>query len=102
MGKESLGPTGRLDAVRPVKVNNLIDVKQLQDVFSKECIGECSCCQHQQIAMNGDIGCSLINDASRVEAVSKADYDDLYRKYCSLAEILNDKLPRILKMLDEL
>lgn len=42
----------------------------------------------------------IIDKLPTADVISKEHYDDLYSKYCDLAKILNDKLPPIVKMVN--
>lgn len=81
---------------------DFISRSALQERFASECIGECSCCTHNYEGLDGMGYCGLINEAPGVDVVSRTQYDDLYQKYCSIAQILNDKIHQIMKSLENM
>lgn len=63
------------------------------DLISRAALLEKECC--------GRISGNDVRNASAVESVSKAAYDDLYAKYCELACLTNGVMPPLINALQE-
>ena len=80
----------------------LIYREELRKRFAEECVGECSCCKYSGRDPDEAFNCALIDEAPNADAVSRAQYDDLYNKYTALAYEFNEKVREIIRRLDRL
>lgn len=80
-----------------MKSNDLISRSALLDSFDV-----CKVTEYDESGCGVDylaVSVAAIKNAPAVDAVSKAQYDDLYAKYCKLAHATNEKMPKLMGML---